>query len=253
VGVGSLVGPVALALHEHVMGAVDQPVQHALGDDRVGEQPVPVGRRPVGGQHSAAVVEDLRSFPAVGGVPPTDMIHCDNSVLPWPCAGLTHEQAKFGRCTADLRLLGGALPSTPLEAARGKAEVGNALRDGPEQRHDQQECRRDTLPPGPTPSHVRCTRSNLSGRVERRPHHAGDCCRQVSGEPAHAHDDDAGHQHHYGPTTRARRGWRCSSRTPRRTSRQGRHRPAPYVAVIDGRHRRLKQCRTATTPRRDRG
>jgi hypothetical protein len=31
--------------------AVDEPVQERLGDDRVGEQRIPIGRRPVAGQH----------------------------------------------------------------------------------------------------------------------------------------------------------------------------------------------------------
>ena len=36
--------PVALALHVHVVGAVHEPVEHALGDHRVGEELVPVLR-----------------------------------------------------------------------------------------------------------------------------------------------------------------------------------------------------------------
>src|SRR6266545_4020524 len=39
---GSLVGPVAGAVHEDLVAGVDQPVQQGLGDDRVGEQRVPV-------------------------------------------------------------------------------------------------------------------------------------------------------------------------------------------------------------------
>src|SRR6266542_1462071 len=57
VGARALVGAVALALHEHVVGAVDQAVQDPLGHDRVGEQPIPVGRCPVAGQdHGAGLV-----------------------------------------------------------------------------------------------------------------------------------------------------------------------------------------------------
>ena len=37
-------GPVASALHVHVVGAVHEPVEHALGDHRVGEELIPVLR-----------------------------------------------------------------------------------------------------------------------------------------------------------------------------------------------------------------
>jgi hypothetical protein len=47
---GSLVRPVAGAVHEDLVAGVDEPVQEGLGDDGVGEQRVPVGRGSVGGQ-----------------------------------------------------------------------------------------------------------------------------------------------------------------------------------------------------------
>jgi len=47
---GSFVGPVAGPGHEDLVAGVDEPVEQGLGDDRVGEQGVPVGGRPVGGE-----------------------------------------------------------------------------------------------------------------------------------------------------------------------------------------------------------
>jgi Putative Flp pilus-assembly TadE/G-like len=41
---GPLVGPVAGAVHEDLVAGVDEPVQQRLGDDRVGEQRIPVNR-----------------------------------------------------------------------------------------------------------------------------------------------------------------------------------------------------------------
>src|SRR6476659_4406920 len=51
---GSLVGPVARAVHEDLVAGVDEPVEQGFGDDRVGEQRVPVGRSAVGGQDERA-------------------------------------------------------------------------------------------------------------------------------------------------------------------------------------------------------
>src|SRR5256885_10397833 len=51
---GSLVGPVAGPVHEDLVTGVDQPVEQGLGDDRGGEQRVPVGGRPVGCQDQRA-------------------------------------------------------------------------------------------------------------------------------------------------------------------------------------------------------
>jgi hypothetical protein len=39
---GSLVRPVAGSVHEDLVAGVDEPVEQGLGDDRVGEQRVPV-------------------------------------------------------------------------------------------------------------------------------------------------------------------------------------------------------------------
>src|SRR5437667_7387670 len=43
VGAWAFVGSVAGAVHEDVVAGVDEPVEQGLGDDRVGEQGVPVG------------------------------------------------------------------------------------------------------------------------------------------------------------------------------------------------------------------
>src|SRR6516162_5273142 len=51
---GSLVGPVAGSVHEDLVAGVDEPVEQGLGNDRVGEQRVPVGRAAVGGQDERA-------------------------------------------------------------------------------------------------------------------------------------------------------------------------------------------------------
>ena len=51
---GSLVRPVAGPVHEDLVAGVDEPVEQGLGDDRVGEQRIPVGGRPVGGQDQRA-------------------------------------------------------------------------------------------------------------------------------------------------------------------------------------------------------
>src|SRR5882757_2352292 len=47
---GALVRPVARAVHDAVVAGVDEPVRERLGDNRVREQIIPVGRRPVAGQ-----------------------------------------------------------------------------------------------------------------------------------------------------------------------------------------------------------
>src|SRR5207247_8835452 len=47
---GAAPGTVALAFQQQVVAGVEDPVQDGFADDRVGEQRVPVGRRPVGGQ-----------------------------------------------------------------------------------------------------------------------------------------------------------------------------------------------------------
>lgn len=44
---GSFVGSVAAPVEVYVVGGVDEPVEHALGDDRVGEQRIPVDGRAV--------------------------------------------------------------------------------------------------------------------------------------------------------------------------------------------------------------
>src|SRR5580704_8392758 len=51
---GSVVGPVAGSVHEDLVAGVDERVEQGFGDDRVGEQRVPVGGRPVGGQDQRA-------------------------------------------------------------------------------------------------------------------------------------------------------------------------------------------------------
>src|SRR5665647_2868684 len=51
--------PVALALHVHVEGGVDQPVEDPFGDHRVGEQLVPVLRRAVGREDEGTVPRSL--------------------------------------------------------------------------------------------------------------------------------------------------------------------------------------------------
>src|ERR1022692_697039 len=51
---GSFVGPVAAPVHEHLVAGVDEPVEQGFGDDWVGEERVPVGGGPVGGQHERA-------------------------------------------------------------------------------------------------------------------------------------------------------------------------------------------------------
>lgn len=48
---GSFVGSVAAAVHVDVVGGVDESVEHGLGDDRVGEQRIPVFGSTVGGEH----------------------------------------------------------------------------------------------------------------------------------------------------------------------------------------------------------
>src|SRR5674476_1332903 len=47
---GSFAGPVAGSVHEYLVAGVDEPIEKRLGYYRVGEQGVPVGRGPVGGQ-----------------------------------------------------------------------------------------------------------------------------------------------------------------------------------------------------------
>ncbi len=63
--------PVASARHEHVVGAVHQPVQGAFSQDGVGEQPIPVLGRAVGGHdHGAglvAVTDELEQVLGLGG------------------------------------------------------------------------------------------------------------------------------------------------------------------------------------------
>jgi hypothetical protein len=47
---GSFSGPVAWPVHEDLVAVVDEPVERGLGDDAVGEERVPIRRRPVRGQ-----------------------------------------------------------------------------------------------------------------------------------------------------------------------------------------------------------
>ncbi len=44
----ALVGPVAVAVHDDLVGGVDEPVEQGLGDDGVREQRVPVCRSTCG-------------------------------------------------------------------------------------------------------------------------------------------------------------------------------------------------------------
>jgi hypothetical protein len=66
---GSGAGPVAGPGHEQLVAVVDQSVEQGLGDDRVGEQRIPVDRGAVGGQDqrpAGAFVDQLVEVVGLG-------------------------------------------------------------------------------------------------------------------------------------------------------------------------------------------
>jgi len=107
-------GSVASARHEHVVDAVNQPIQGAFGQDGVGEESVPVLGRAIGGHnHRAGLVAVANELEEVFGC--------------WPVPEGLDEVAVQARLFPPCR---GAAETTPAGAGLGVGAPGTAKEGG---------------------------------------------------------------------------------------------------------------------------
>ena len=132
------------SLHDDLVAGVDEPVEQGFGDDRVGEQRVPVGGRPVGGQDERAAGPLGDQLVEVVGLGGGEFAHAEVVQDQDGGAGELAESLVPGQVGAPAGQVGedpaglgepglGAVPDG--QVSQGLRDMGLAHPDGPVQNH----------------------------------------------------------------------------------------------------------------------